>query len=142
VKVIKQRAGSFLMSTLPRGLAGADPVATLASDAGRLNDDSGVLIAARQALDADARPDIRRGALEQLDEMGLTLDEFLLDELLADPDETVARYALGLVYFSPGRAGLIERAMASPHASVPTFLDDLRVLRSMIGEARSESERS
>lgn len=142
IQAIKQRAGSFLISTLPNALASSDPAAALASDASRLNDDSGVLIAVRQALDTDARSDIRCGALEQLDEMGLTLDQFLLEQLLADRNETVARYALGLVYFSPRRASLIHRAVASPHASVPAFSEDLQLLQSMIGENGNELERS
>ena len=97
-----------------------------------MDDDSGTLIAVRQALDTDESPDFRCRALEQLDERGLTLDSFLLQNLLRDPDATVARYALGLIFLSPNRLSLIDYATASSHASEPAFSEDLRLLREMI----------
>lgn len=124
VKAIKQRASSFLISTLPNALLDSKTAATLASSISQVNEDSGTLIAVRQALDMDAPPDIRCGALEQLDEMGLTLDPFLLQQLLTDPNATVARYTLGLISLSPSRLSLIDHAAASSHASVPAFSED------------------
>lgn len=132
VQAIKQRASSFLISTLPNALIGSDPAAALASAASQVKDDSEALIAVKQALDTNARPDIRCEALEQFDEMGLTLDPLLLQQLLADQDATVARYALGLISLSPNRLSLIDYAAASSHASEPAFSDDLQLLRTMI----------
>jgi hypothetical protein len=132
VHAIKQRASSFLIATLPNALIGSDPGAALASAASRVNNDSGALVAVRQALDTNARADIRCEALEQLDEMSLTLDPFLLKQLLADRDATVARYALGLISLSPDCLDLIDHAAASSHASEPAFSEDLRLLRAMI----------
>ncbi len=132
VKAIKQRASSFLISTFPNALLDPDPVAVLTSGPIQVSDGAGVLMAVRQALDINARPDLRCAALEQLDEMGLTFDPFLLQRLVTDRDATVARYALGLIALSPRRAGLIDDAANSPHASEPAFSEDLQLLRGML----------
>jgi|GEM_PF-1560223 len=134
VRAIKQRAGSFLISTLPNALITSDPAVYLASGASQLDDDSGVLSAVRQALDTVASSAIRCEALEQLDEMRLPPDQFLLEQLLDDHDPAVARYALGLVVLSPRRMNLIAHAVNSRHTSVPAFSEDLHLLQSMIGD--------
>ena len=79
---------------------------------------------------------VRCRALDQLDEMGLTLDVFLLRQLLTDEDATVARYALGLVSVSSNPVKLIEEASASRHSSEPAFRDDLKLLRQINIEER------
>jgi len=132
VRAIKQCASTFLIATLPHDLIATDPVAALASITTEANDDRGVLVAVRQALDGDTAVDIRCRALERLDEIGITLDPFLLRQLLADHDATVARYALGLISLSADRLKLIEVAAATPHASEPAFRDDLQLLREML----------
>jgi len=93
-----------------------------------------VLSAVRQALDTVASSAIRCEALEQLDEMRLPPDQFLLEQLLDDHDPAVARYALGLVVLSPRRMNLIAHAVNSRHTSVPAFSEDLHLLQSMIGD--------
>jgi hypothetical protein len=132
VKAIKQCASTFLIATLPNALMASDPAGSLASVTTQANDDKGVLFAVRQALDEDAAADLRCRALEQLDEMGLTLDSFLLRRLLADQNTTVARYALGLISLSSERSKLIAEAAATPHAGEPAFRDDLQLLREML----------
>ena len=131
-KGIKQCASTFLIATLPNALIASDPADALASLTDQTSDDKGVLIAVRQALEKDATTEFRCRALEELDEMGLTLDPFLLRRLLADGDATVARYALGLISVSLDRRKLIQEAAAAPHASDPAFRDDLRLLRKML----------
>lgn len=132
VKSVRQSASAFLISILPNALTETDPAAVLASAALTSADGRGVLIAVRQALDKDAPSDIRRRAIEQLDEMGLTLDPLSLRELLADEDPAVARYALGLISISPRRLDLVEYAATSSHASEPAFSEDLLLLRDML----------
>jgi len=132
VRAIKQCASTFLIATLPHALMATDPAAALASITTEANDDRGVLVAIRQALEADIAVDIRCRALEQLDEMGATLDPFLLRQLLADHDATVARYALGLISLSADRLKLAEEAAATPHASEPAFREDIQLLRQLL----------
>ena len=133
VTAIKQHASAFLIATLPNALMGSDPAGALASVTGEGKDDrGGALVASRQALDAEAAPDVRCRALEQLDEMGLPLDPFLLRQLLTDRHATVARYALGLISLSADRTNLIEDAAATAHSSEPAFHDDLQLLREML----------
>ena len=79
-----------------------------------------------------ASVDIRCRALEQLDEMGITLDPFLSRQLLADHNATVARYTLGLISLSAKRLELVEEAAATPHANEPAFSEDLELLRQML----------
>ena len=131
-KGIKQCASTFLIATLPNALIASDPADALASLTDQTSDDKGVLIAVRQALETDATTEIRCRSLEELDEMGLTLDPFLLRRLLADGDATVARYALGLISVSLDRRKLIQEAAAAPHASEPAFRDDLKLLCEML----------
>jgi len=132
VRAIKQCASTFLIATLPHALMATDPAAALASITTEANDDRGMLVAVRQALDADTAVDIRCRALEQLDEMDITLDPFLLRQLLADHDATVARYALGLISLSADCLKLVDEAAATPHASEPAFREDLQLLRQML----------
>jgi hypothetical protein len=135
-KAIKQCASTFLMATLPHALMAKDPTAALASIATEASEDRGVLVAVRQALDAGASVDIRCRALEQLDDMGTTLDHFLLRKLLADRNTTVARYTLGLISLSERRLDLVEEAAATPHANDPAFSEDLELLRQMLLQQR------
>ena len=133
VKAIKQYASSFLISTLPNALISSDPVAALESTASTANDNIGALIAVKKALDSNALAYIRCSELEHLDEIGLTLDPYLLKQLLADPDTSVARYTLGLISRSPARSTLVEYAAATSHANEDAFKEDLQLLLEMIG---------
>ena len=132
VRGIKQCASTFLIATLPTALMASNPADALASLTDQASDDKGVLITVREALEVDAPTELRCRALDQLDEMGLTLDPFLLRQLLTDDTVTVARYALGLVAVSSDRLKLIEEASAAPHASETAFLEDLKLLRKML----------
>lgn len=131
-QVIKQCASSFLISTLPNALVDADPIASLTSTTSKQIDGGGILSAVRGALDTDLRSDLRCGAIEQLDEMGHTLDPVLIQQLLADRDATVARYALGLIPLSSKSLDLIKYANSSLHASEPAFSEDLLLLGEML----------
>jgi hypothetical protein len=131
VKAIKQCASTFLIATLPNALIGANPAVALASVT-ESAEKRGTLTATIQALDVDAAVDVRCHALEQLDEMSVTLDPFLLRQLLTDKNATVARYTLGLISLSSDRINLIEQAAATPHANDPAFRDDLQLLRGMV----------
>jgi hypothetical protein len=111
----------------------SDPVAALTSITIESSNEEGILVAVREALDADVAVDIRCQALEQLDEMGITLDPLFLRRLVADRDATVARYALGLISLSTDRLTLVEEAASTPHASDPAFGEDLQLLRQMLG---------
>lgn len=132
VQGVKQCASTFLIATLPAALTVSNPADALASLTDQTNDDKGILITVREALDVDATTEVRCRALDQLDEMGLILDVFLLRQLLADDDATVARYALGLVSVSSDPLKLIEEASAARHSSEPAFFDDLKLLREML----------
>lgn len=107
VKAIKQCASTFLIATLPHALMTEDPAAALASIAIEANDNKGIFGAVRQALNAATAVEIRCRALEQLDEMGITLDPVLLRQLLRDHGTTVARYGTRthLAFSTPPRAG-------------------------------------
>jgi len=131
VHPIKQFASTFLIAILPNALITTDPAETLKKVAALPSDDRGTLIAARLALDADAQSNLRCRALEELDDMGVTLDSFLLGKLLADNNPTVARYSLGLISLSVEQDTLIEEAEISPHANDPAFREDLQLLRDM-----------
>ena len=132
VHPIKQFASTFLIAILPNALMTPEPAETLKVAMTRSNVDRGALIAARLALDVDMQSDLRCRALEDLDDMGVTLDPFLLRKLLKDNDPTVARYSLGLISLSIARDTLIEEAEISPHANEPAFREDLRLLRDLV----------
>jgi hypothetical protein len=130
---IKQFASTFLIATLPNALIAPNPVATLESSVmAKSNDDKGILEAVRQALDTDIPTDLRCRALEELDDMEVTLDAFLLRQLLADADLKVARYSLGLLPLSAARDTLIQETNALPNANECAFRDDLQLLCDMV----------
>ena len=76
--------------------------------------------------------DIRCRALEQLDELSITLDPSWLRILLGDHDATVARYALGLIPLSRDCQKLVEQAAATTHATESAFREDLILLRKLL----------
>ena len=130
---IAQHASTFLVSTLPNALLTTDPECAL-RDAGRTAPAGigGVLPAVRQLLDTSAETGQRCHAVEELDEMGATLDPLLLCQLLADDDPTVARYALGLVPSSAASERLIEQAASSPHTGDRAFREELELLQDLV----------
>ena len=130
---IAQHASTFLVSTLPNALLTIDPASAL-RDAGRAAParTGAALSAVRQLLDTSSETDQRCRAVEELDEMGTTLDPLWMSQLLADDDPTVARYALGLVPSSAALERLIEKAASSPHAGDPAFREDLKLLQDLV----------
>ena len=130
---IAQHASTFLVSTLPNALLTTDPECAL-RDAGRTAPAGigGALPAVRQLLDTSAETGQRCHAVEELDEMGATLDPLLLCQLLADDDPTVARYALGLVPSSAASERLIEQAASSPHTGDLAFREELELLQDLV----------
>ena len=129
---IAQHASTFLVSTLPNALLTNDPGSAL-RDARQTPPAGtrGALSAVRQLLDTSVAADQRCRAVEELDEMGATLDSPLMCQLLADDNPTVARYALGLVSASAAREKLIEKAAGSPHIGDLAFHEDLELLRTL-----------
>ena len=130
---IAQHASTFLVSTLPNALLTLDTESALRV-AGRTAPTKigGALSAVRQLLDTSAETSQRCRAVEELDEMGATLDPLLMHQLLADDDPTVARYALGLVPSSAVRETLIEEAARSPHTGDPAFREELQLLHDLV----------
>ena len=130
---IAQHASTFLVSTLPNALLTPDPEVAL-RDASRTAPGMirSALSAVRQLLDTSAGTGERCSAVEELDEMGATLDPQLMHELLADDDPTVARYSLGLIPSSAALKTLLEKAASSPHVDDPAFREDLGLLRRLV----------
>jgi hypothetical protein len=129
----KQFASTFLIATLPNALISPDPIAALKTSViVDPNENKGILVALRQALDTDAPADLRCRALEELDDMEVTLDAYLLRQLIADADPKIARYSLGLLSLSAVRDTLIEEIDVLPNANDNAFSDDLQLLRDMV----------
>lgn len=129
----KQFASTFLIATLPNALMSPNPIAALeASVIVKSNEDKGILVPLRQALDTDAPADLRCRALEELDDMEVTLDAYILRQFIADADPKIARYSLGLLSLSADRDTLIEEINALPNANENAFSDDLLLLRDMV----------
>jgi hypothetical protein len=132
VKTIKQYASTFLIATLPSALRSSNTEEALKVLTDQHHHDRPILNAVRQALDTNSPTNARCQALEELDEAGIMLDSFLLRELLAAEDPSVARYSLGLLSLSATRDALIEEAANTQHAKDPAFQEDLRLLREMV----------
>ena len=129
----KQFASTFLIATLPNALMSPNPIAALETSViVKSNEGKGILVALRQALDTDVPADLRCRALEKLDDMEVTLDAYLLRQLIADADPKIARYSLGLLSLSAVRDTLIEEINALPNANDNAFSDDLLLLRDMV----------
>ena len=107
-KSIRQCASVFLISTLPKALAG-DVSKTLNAAADRLPaPDGGILDAVRVLSRSKGEPLSRRDAIERVDATGATLGTEQIKKLLADEDASVAKHALSLVYCSPHAADLLK----------------------------------
>ena len=130
---IAQHASTFLVSTLPNALLTIDPDSAL-RDAGQTARARirGALPAVRQLLDTSVETGQRCRAIDELDEMGATLDPQLIYQLLADDDPTVARYTLGLIPSSAAPERLVEKAASSPHSDDPAFLEELKLLQALV----------
>ena len=129
----KQFASTFLIATFPNALMSPNPITALeASVIDKSNEDKGILVPLRQALDTDAPADLRCRALEELDDMEVTLDAYLLRQLIADADLKIARYSLVLLSLSADRDNLIEEVNALPNTNENAFSDDLLLLRDMV----------
>jgi len=128
VRAIRQCASTFLIATLPLALAKPDVERALEAISTDSYAGKGILGATSRALDADATSELRCRALEELDDMGLTLDPFLLRQLLADDDAIVARYTLGLISRSSQASQLVAEASSTKHAEGAAFKADLQLL--------------
>ena len=129
---IAEHASLFLISTLPNALQSATPADVL-EEAGRSREaaSKGILEATMQLLDESATREERCRAVEELYEVGATLDLALMRALLADNDPVVARYVLGLVPSSTVRDALIEEAKKCRHNADASFKEDLSLLATM-----------
>ncbi len=134
---IAQSASEFLISTLPEALSHPEKLTMIAPTSGVPGTrDANVLGLLRIAMDVQEQMDRRCEAIEYLDQRSVTLDEHLVGKLLADEDETVSRYALGLVATSPGRDRLLVSAGESPHARNPAFAEELALLEQMFKDEK------
>ena len=132
VHTIRQCASTFLIATLPNALMSPSPPAALKAVAAQPGDYQGILNEVSRALDLGVTTDLRCLALEELDNMGATLDPSLLRQLLSDDDPRVARYSLGLISMSADRDALIKQAATTKHDNDPAFREDLQLLHEMI----------
>ena len=130
-RLIQQPASAFLVSTLPNALTG-NPKEILEAAETSPSHDLGVLDAVRQLSNPTAQAQLRRDAIERLDASGSTLEADHVRLLLSDPDPTVARYALSLVYSSSHVGELLEAAETSLHADDQAYRADLTLLRQMV----------
>jgi len=133
-KSIRQCASVFLISTLPKALAG-DVSKALNAAADRLPaSDGGILDAVRILSRSEGEPLSRRDAIERVDATGATLGTEQIEKLLADEDASVAKHALFLVYDSPHAADLLKAARKSPHSEDEAYGADLALLIKMLKE--------
>lgn len=128
--VIQESASKFLISTLPVACRSTNPLEWLSkcSESGG-NDAPSILPLVKDALDTNASVDRRCNAIERLDRLGVVLDQDLLGQLIRDPVDRVARYALGLVAASPDVEALTSSAEESPHRGNTLFDEELTHLR-------------
>ena len=130
--IVREHASLFLLSTLPNALRSTDPPAVLRQAGGSPSGASkSILRSAIQILDGSAISEQRCRAVEELDDVGATLDPTLIRKLLADDDPAVARYILGLVLSSIAKDALIGEAKKCRHIANPSFAEDLKLLCSM-----------
>ena len=130
--LIAQHASLFLLSTLPNALQSSAPADVLQrARCSRQAKSKSILAATRQLLDKGATRERRCRSVEELYEVGATLDLALMRELLADDDPAVARYSLGLVPSSTASDALIEEAKKCRHITDASFGEDLNLLCNM-----------
>ena len=131
---IAQLASQFLISTLPAALSHSEPTTILREAPGASSKmDSNVLQLLKIAMSAEEHVNRRCEAIEILDDQeSVVLDEHLVRLLISDENETVSRYALGLVPDSSSKKPLLTAALESPHATDRAFADELELLKTMI----------
>ena len=132
---ISQHASDFLLSTFPKALS-EDSCETLCEMVGQEEaTGNGILEVVETLLDSANETPSRCGAVELLEETGMTLDKPHIERLLSDRDVTVARYALSLVPMSPRAIELVEIARRTEHVKKSDhFRDDLNLLDKMLNE--------
>ncbi len=112
---IKQCASTFLISTLPNALATDDIADYLTAKSVSVLDDQGIFRTLISALNTSLSPHLRCQALEELEDLELAPNIWVLENLLEDKNPQVARYALGLLSHSPHGKILRDNAKTSVH---------------------------
>jgi hypothetical protein len=136
-RTVAQSASEFLISTLPAALYHSEQL-TMIEPSAEVTElkDVDFLGKLRIAMDVQEQTYRRCEAIEYFDQRSVTLDEYLVRKLLADEDETVSRYALGLVATSPSRDRLLVSAAESPHAGNVAFAEELALLKRMFNDGK------
>ncbi|MCU7886216.1 MAG: SIR2 family protein [Candidatus Thiodiazotropha sp. (ex Lucinoma annulata)] len=129
---IKQCASTFLISTLPNALATDNIAAYLTTKSVSVLEDQGIFQTLISALNASLSPHLRCQALEELEDLELAPNIWVLENLLEDENPQVARYALGLLSHSPHGEILRDKAKTSAHKVDNSFLQDLKLLEEMV----------
>ena len=132
---IAQHASTFLISTLPNAILTGDPLSALRAASAANQEAGSILGSVRDLLDTNVGSGRRCQALEEIDDVGATLPPALIQQLLADEDPAVARYALGLVPSSAHREHLIESARGH-HTNDSAFVDELEILCTLISQSQ------
>jgi NAD-dependent SIR2 family protein deacetylase len=129
---IAQTAGLFLVSTLPSALTADDALKQLQQSSKGSQKPISVLDLLRIAVDPNESTQRRCAVIEELDASDVSLDEYLINSILAGKDSVVARYALGLIPASPSRDSALAKAAASAHLHDPSFEEEFTLLKRLV----------
>jgi hypothetical protein len=152
VKVIRETASEFLISTLPNALGSHDPVGCLErrcrsgdgmGETQEDYEDHGILRVVRVALDEGIDAARRCKAVGQLVDMGATLPLRWVEGLIDEEDPALARHALGLIMGSSEHEVLMRTASESRHMGDGPFHDEYGMLREvMIAQGLVDEQQS
>jgi len=128
-------ASAFLTGILPPALRVSNPSSVLAkaADFNSSHRNTNCLKPLAVALDVDMDEAARCSALDQLESIGIAIDDDWLKDLIQGTSPEVARYSLGFITLSPNAGALLDLARSCNHAREGSpFHEDLTLLESMI----------
>ncbi|MGE0161156.1 MAG: SIR2 family protein [Dehalococcoidia bacterium] len=130
---IQATASQFLLSMLPRALNSIDPISTLTQIAAARPKAVDVFDLVGSARDPRLSTSVRCAAIEGLWGDGIALGATVVVPLLADADDAVARFALGLVADSFDATPLLATArQRAERNGSHEFHDELAILESLV----------
>ena len=136
-----EHASTFLISTLPNALCGANPLEVLERHSNEtVTEKEGIFPIVQELLNEDLERRVRCKAAELLHERRVTLAPTQVEKVLNQGDATFGRYALGLIPYSAAYRELMDVAQNCANTGDEAYRDEIAILQKVISTMEKNRE--